>query len=256
MQTVGTITGYVDLAQILLYVFWLFFAGLIYYLARENHREGYPMESSSSGRAVVKGWPIPEPKTFKLEGGKSVTVPDLHRGEPPLGGRPASRTSGAPLEPNTNGMLDAVGPGAYATREDQVERTTHGDPLIQPLRTAAGFGVAPQDTDPRGLPVMGGDGKQGGIVKDIWIDSAEMMFRYLEVQTEGKAGTRNVLLPIPFANIRRNQVEVHAIYGMHFADVPGTRHPDQVTKLEEDKISAYYGAGTLYADPARSEPLI
>jgi len=30
MQTIGNITGYVDLAQILLYVFWVFFAGLIY----------------------------------------------------------------------------------------------------------------------------------------------------------------------------------------------------------------------------------
>jgi photosynthetic reaction center H subunit len=44
MQTVGVITGYVDLAQILLYVFWIFFAGLIYYLVREGHREGYPLE--------------------------------------------------------------------------------------------------------------------------------------------------------------------------------------------------------------------
>jgi photosynthetic reaction center H subunit len=256
MQTVGVITNYVDLAQIMLYMFWLFFAGLIYYLVRENHREGYPMESGSSGRAVVKGWPIPEPKTFKLEGGKSVTVPDLHRSEPPLGGRPCSSASGSPLEPLGNGMGDAVGPGAYALREDVPEMSTHGTPIIQPLRTAAGYDVAPQDTDPRGLTVIGGDGKPGGVVKDIWIDCAEMMFRYLEVQTEGKSGPRSVLLPIPFASIRRNQVEVHALYGMHFADVPGTRHPDQVTKREEDKISAYYGAGTLYADAARSEPLI
>ena len=72
MQTVGNITGYVDLAQILLYVFWIFFAGLIYYLVQENHREGYPMESGSGGRAVVKGFPIPEPKTFLLEGGQLV----------------------------------------------------------------------------------------------------------------------------------------------------------------------------------------
>ena len=36
MQTVGNITGYVDLAQILLYVFWIFFAGLIYYLVQEG----------------------------------------------------------------------------------------------------------------------------------------------------------------------------------------------------------------------------
>ena len=32
----GAITGYVDVAQIVLYVFWAFFAGLIYYLLREN----------------------------------------------------------------------------------------------------------------------------------------------------------------------------------------------------------------------------
>ena len=56
---VGAITGYIDLAQILLYAFWIFFAGLIYYLARESHREGYPMESDSLGRAVVTGFPIP-----------------------------------------------------------------------------------------------------------------------------------------------------------------------------------------------------
>jgi photosynthetic reaction center H subunit len=232
---------------------WLFFAGLIYYLVRENHREGYPMESGSSGRAVVKGWPIPDPKTFKLEGGRSVTVPDLHRGEPPLGGRPASSTSGAPLEPISNGMRDAVGPGAYAMREDVPEMSLHGTPVIQPLRIASAYTVAPQDVDPRGLPVMGGDGKQGGTVKDIWIDAAEMMFRYLEVEI---ADGRTVLLPIPFSLVRRNQVEVHAIYARHFAAVPALRNPDQITKLEEEKISAYYGGGTLYADPKRSEPLI
>jgi photosynthetic reaction center H subunit len=38
--------------------------------------------------------------------------------------------------------------------------------------------------------------------------------------------------------------------------VPALRHPDQITKLEEEKISAYYGGGTLYADAKRSEPLI
>ena len=74
MQTVGYITNYLDLAQLLLYVFWVFFAGLIYYLVVENHREGYPMESSSSGRAVVKGFPIPAPKTFLLETRPPITT--------------------------------------------------------------------------------------------------------------------------------------------------------------------------------------
>lgn len=48
MQTVGNITGYVDLAQILLYVFWIFFAGLIYYLVQEGHREGYPLSPAAA----------------------------------------------------------------------------------------------------------------------------------------------------------------------------------------------------------------
>ena len=256
MQTVGYITTHLDLAQLLLYVFWVFFAGLIYYLVLENHREGYPMESSSSGRAVVKGWPIPEPKTFKLEGGHSVTVPDLARKEPPLHGTSTGYGSGSPMEPTGDPMKAALGAGAYSMRQDVPEMTAHGTPVLQPLRLAGAYTVAAQDVDPRGLPVMGGDGKQGGTVKDIWIDSAEMMFRYLEVETTNSAGPRRVLLPIPFALIRRNQVEVHAIYGRHFADVPQLRNADQVTKLEEEMITGYFGGGTLYADAQRSQPLI
>jgi photosynthetic reaction center H subunit len=219
----------------------------------ENHREGYPMESGSSGRAVIKGFPIPEPKTFLLEGGRSVTVPDLTRKEPAYNAVASHPSSGSPIEPRGDAMTAAVGAGAYSNREDVPERTTHGVPLIQPLRIASDFSVAPQDVDPRGLPVMAGDGKQGGTVKDIWIDSAEMMFRYLEVEI---TGGKTVLLPITFSLIRRNQVEVHAIYARHFAAVPPLKNPDQVTKLEEEKITAYYGGGTLYADVKRSEPLI
>jgi photosynthetic reaction center H subunit len=38
--------------------------------------------------------------------------------------------------------------------------------------------------------------------------------------------------------------------------VPTLKNPNQITKLEEEKVSAYYGGGTLYADPVRGEPLI
>ena len=41
-----------------------------------------------------------------------------------------------------------------------------------------------------------------------------------------------------------------------FADVPTLANPDQVTLLEEDRISAYYAGGTLYAEPSRLGPLI
>jgi photosynthetic reaction center H subunit len=65
-----------------------------------------------------------------------------------------------------------------------------------------------------------------------------------------------VLLPIPFARIRRDRIEVNSIMARHFAQVPATRKPDEVTFLEEDRISAFYGGGTLYAEPKRSEPLL
>jgi photosynthetic reaction center H subunit len=38
--------------------------------------------------------------------------------------------------------------------------------------------------------------------------------------------------------------------------VPSTRDPDKVTLLEEEKIAAYYAAGTLYATPGRTESLL
>jgi photosynthetic reaction center H subunit len=250
---VGAITGYVDLAQILLYAFWLFFAGLIYYLARENHREGYPMESDSLGRAVITGWPVPPPKTFKLAGGIDHVVPDPRKNEPPLAARHTGSSPGSPIEATGDAMLDGVGPSAWANRADVPDRTAAGDPLIVPLRVAVGYSVAKQDVDPRGLPVIAGDGKPAGTVRELWVDTAEMMFRYLEVET---TGGRRVLLPVPFARIRRSAVEVNSLYAHHFAQVPATRSMDQVTMLEEEKITAYYGGGTFYADPKRSEPLL
>lgn len=249
----GAITGYVDLAQILLYAFWLFFAGLIFYLVREGHREGYPMESDSLGAAVIKGWPIPEPKTFRMADGRSVTVPDLAREEPRVAAQSTGTSPGSPIEPLGDPMLAGVGAGAWSNRADEPDHDLHGHPKIVPLRAAEGFAVAANDHDPRGLPVMAGDGKHAGTVRELWVDQMEMMFRYLEVETT--AG-KTVLLPVPFARIRRNQIEVNSIYAHHFAQVPTTRHPDQITMLEEEKISAFYGGGTLYADPRRTEELL
>ena len=76
----GAITQYIDVAQLVLYAFWIFFFGLIFYLVRENHREGYPVDTEGGSRGV-KGWPIPGPKTFKLAhgGGTAARVPPSHR---------------------------------------------------------------------------------------------------------------------------------------------------------------------------------
>jgi photosynthetic reaction center H subunit len=253
---VGAITGYVDLAQILLYVFWVFFAGLIYYLVLENHREGYPMETEGRGNSVVTGWPIPEPKTYKLAGGKEITIPDLNRSEPPVNNRRDGESYGSPYIPTGDPMLNATGPSSYAMRADMPDIDIHGHPIIRPLRVLSDYGVSTHDTDPRGLPVYGGDGKVAGKVVDMWVDTCEMMFRYIEVETNSGASSRKVLLPVPFAKIQNDGIQVNSIFASQFSGVPGTKHPDQVTLLEEDKISGYYGGGTLYAHPNRAEQLI
>jgi photosynthetic reaction center H subunit len=56
-----------------------------------------------------------------------------------------------------------------------------------------------------------------------------------------------------FLRIGRTEVVVEAIMGEHFAQIPATKLPGQVTSLEEEKITAFFGAGTLYADPKRTE---
>jgi photosynthetic reaction center H subunit len=59
-----------------------------------------------------------------------------------------------------------------------------------------------------------------------------------------------------FTRIGSRGVVVDSVMGSDFAGVPTTRSPDTVTFLEEERIMAYYGAGTLYASPARAEPLL
>ncbi len=252
MET-GAITQYVDVAQIVLYAFWIFFFGLIYYLQRESHREGYPMDPGRENGPRIEGWPVPEPKVFKMADGREVLAPDVNRADGAYSAQPAHGWNGAPLEPVGDPLTAGVGPGAWAARADHPDMLHEGGVKIVPLRAANDHGVARQDNDPRGQPVIGADGEQAGTVVDLWVDRAEMMFRYLEV---GLTSGRSVLLPINFARIRRNGVEVQALLAGQFAGVPGTKHPEQVTLLEEEKIAAYFGAGTLYATPQRQEPLL
>ena len=250
----GAITQYVDLAQLVLYLFWIFFAGLIYYLVRENHREGYPMETGRPDGPRVEGWPpVPASKTYKHASGHDTFSPDLERPDAAYQAQPAHAWSGAPLEPVGNPLLAGVGPGAWSSRADVPDMTHHGEVKIVPLRVASDHSVATGDSDPRGKPVLGADGAVAGTVVDLWVDRAEMLFRYLELRLDDGS---HRLLPIPFARIKQDGVHVQALNGHQFAQVPTTRMPEQITLLEEEKIAACYGAGTLYATPERQEPLM
>jgi photosynthetic reaction center H subunit len=257
MQT-GAITPYIDVAQLVLYAFWIFFAGLIVYLLRENKREGYPLESDRSERAPrvkVHGFPrTPEPKTYLLRDGRVVKAPRVEVPSGPLRARPIGPWPGAPLQPDGDPMHAEVGPGSYAMRPDIPDRTFDGAPRLVPLRVAASASVSGHDPDPRGRPVLGADGKVAGTVCDLWLDQAEMLFRYLEVEPAG--GGPRVLLPINFARIDARRVRVRSLLAAQFAGVPTLRDPQTITMLEEERIMAYYGAGTLYATAQRQEPLL
>lgn len=254
----GAITGYVDVAQIVLYMFWVFFAGLIYYLQRESKREGFPLENHlPNGRSYTSTGLIgmPTPKTYKLANGSEVSAPSYKVSPQTLKATPLYKTNGAPLEPTGNPMLDGVGPGAYADRRDEPELNYEGHPVIVPLRTAQGFSVSEKDTNPIGMTVLGADGIAAGTVRDLWMDRSEQLFRFLEVSLPTASGQGSVLLPINFCRIGKDSVKVQAILGSQFALVPRNKQPDTVTLLEEEKIMAYYGGGTLYATPERQEPL-
>jgi photosynthetic reaction center H subunit len=249
----GAITQYVDVAQIVLYAFWIFFAGLIYYLVRENHREGYPMDSGREDGPKVTGWPLPPPKIFRTEHGE-VEVPDPSKDARPLALAPLYRTNSAPYEPTGNPLLDGVGPAAWTPRADSPDVNGEGRLRIQPLRVLADYDLSTKDTNPRGLQVIDPRGDVAGTVSDAWVDVADMLIRYLEVDI----GARKVLVPMNFAKVkggRNPHVRVEALLAGHYADVPGTKSPDQITLLEEEKICAYFGGGTLYATPERQEPL-
>jgi photosynthetic reaction center H subunit len=244
----GTFFGNFDLAQLALYSFWLFFAGLVIYLQRENQREGYPTENED-GSSAGATFGMPSPKTFILPHGRgTLTVPNPDQRETrTFAMAPTSPSAGSPYEPTGNPMLDGVGPAAYAMRRDEPELDSHGRPSIEPLRFAEGFKHF-AGKDPRGLPVIAGDDEIAGTVSDMWIDTGELMVRYLEIDLGG-GDTR--LVPITLAKITWRGVRVQSIFAEHFKSVPKTKSDHQVTKLEEDKICAFYAGGKLYASQER-----
>jgi photosynthetic reaction center H subunit len=272
----GALTGYIDVAQMTLYAFFIFFAGIIFYLRREDKREGYPLEADNfpRGKTMKEGFPfIPRPKIFRLTHGGITQAPDRARNfeQPPILAKPVDRWPGSPLQPTGDPMLDGVGPASYALRAEVPELMLDGTPLIVPMRRAAETSVDVEDADPRGMVVVGADRRRAGIVSDIWVDLAEPQIRYLEVSVDAPAAAplaegetplavapSSVLLPMGFAQIsrKRRQVKVSSILARHFATVPRLANPDQVTKREEDRITAYYSSGHLYAKPSRLGPIL
>jgi len=256
-MNIGALTGYIDVAQIVLYVFWLFFAGLIFYLLRENKREGYPMIGDRPGRRP-EGWPgVPTPKTFYLADGNTRQAPHPEPAEQ-VNAAATDAWEGSSRQPIGNPMLAAIGPGAYAQHRPDVPDHTFDDalPKIVPLRTLPNFWLATEDPNPHGMQVFGADWVYAGRVVDSWIDRSEVVIRYFEIELEGSGD--HVLLPQTFAKInnKTRQIKVHAILGAQFKDVPRLQNAETITLLEEEKLVGYYAGGLLYATPARLGPVL
>lgn len=251
----GEITSYIDVAQVTLYIFFAFFVGLVYYLRREDKREGYPLDSDREG-VLVQGFPaMPAAKTYKLAHGGTSTLPKTKNDRRNAKVAPSAPWPGAPFVPTGNPMSDGVGPASYADRDDEPDLTHDGDPAIVPMRMLSKVTIDRRDPDPRGMEVVAADGESPGEVKDLWIDRAEALVRYLEVDL---GSGRSVLLPMTMAKIDKwkNVVRVNSILAKQFSGVPKTSKSNQVTRLEEDMICGYYAGGLLYATPERAEPLL
>jgi len=251
--------GNVDLASVAIWSFWGFFAFLIYYLQTENMREGYPLEADAGGEAPNQGpFPLPSPKTFTLPHGRGeVTVPsmeveDAHRRDN-LALVQTGTIQGSPFEPTGDPMVDGVGPASWVPRQDHPELDGKGHPKIVPMATLDAF-IVSAGRDPRGLRVQAGDKEPVGIVTDMWVDEPEQLVRYLEIELTDQLGGGKRLLPIQLVKIKSDRVYVDSIFEEHFAGIPQTKSPTQVTLLEEDKICAYIAGGKLYASAARLAP--
>lgn len=275
---VGSITEYIDVPQLILYVFWIFFIGLVIYLQRESRREGFPLRSDKPDvlpHHRVGGGDMPPPKTYHLLDGTDVQLPSgKNDDDRELAVKPLGRFFGAPLVPTGDPLIDGVGPAAWAERSNEPDPDGHGGARIQPLASLGEhFKIAQFSVDPRGLPVVTTlDREVVGTVSEVWVDHMESLPRYYEVTCNDG---HKVLLPMMLARIARSrhspltgslnerlidtrsrEVRVASVTSAQFARAPVIASSTSISRREEDQVQAYFGGGHLFATPARSEALI
>ncbi|MGF1549875.1 MAG: photosynthetic reaction center subunit H [Sphingomonadaceae bacterium] len=254
----AVLVGNIDVAELVFWAFVLFFIGLVFYLRREDRREGYPAEDELTGRLESPGGPlsVAPGKTFNLPFGRGTVSPPTGLREPvDIAARRTDRFVGAPYAPTGDPFVDGIGPAAWAERARFPDLDAEGRPRIVPLASDRAIYVAPKSPDPRGMVVTGADGRVAGTVTDLWIDRSDRVIRYLEIATP--AG-RQVLAPMAMSKVdgRRGRVHVDAIPAERFAGVPMPATPGQISRYEEERVQAYYGGGYLYGLPTRAEPLL
>ena len=253
MGAAGAIIGDIDVAQLLLVAFVIFFFGLVLHLRTEDKREGFPLVETLAGEGEVEGFPpIPKPKVFLLMQGGATTAPHGEF-EPAPAARRAFPFIGSPIDPIGDPLTDCIGPAAYAMRSTEPLWFSPGVMQMAPLRTLEGWSLADGDVDPRGMPVGDIYGATAGVVRDLWIDRGVKILRYLEVEADDGVRT---LLPIHHTDIRRIQARVvlKAVRAGEVARAPRLAAPDVVTAREEDQINAFYAGARFYANETTGRP--
>lgn len=248
--------GRLDVAELVFYAFVLFFIGLVFYLRREDRREGYPLEDEMTGRvdSAYGLFTASTAKSFALPfDGGTVTTPTKGREPVDIAGR-RERFGGAPYWPSGDPLIDGIGPAAWAERARVPDLDMEGRPRIVPIGADDHFSIAPRDPDPRGMSVIGADGAVAGKVIDVWIDRSDRLIRYLEIETGG----RQVLAPMMMAKVdrRRGRVVIDALAAAQFAGAPQLATIGRITRYEEERVAAYFGGGYLYGTRERAEPLL
>ena len=162
----GAITGYIDVAQLSLYAFWVFFAGLIYYLHREDKREGYPLDRDRSSRVTGRR-AVPRRararRRFLLPHGGTRPAPRGTRRRRTIRPSATAIWPGAPLQPTGDPMQDArrARPPTPSARTSPTSRSM-ASRMIVPLRVATELLRRGRRTPIRAAwTVIGADGRVG-----------------------------------------------------------------------------------------------
>lgn len=252
------ITSQIDVAELVFYGFVLFFIGLVFYLRREDRREGYPLEDTVTGRVDSAFGPLTAStvKRFRLPFDRgTATTPTQGREPVDIAARRVDRFPGAPYTPTGDPLADGIGPAAFAERARWPDLDMEGRPRIVPISSDEHFSIASRDPDPRGMPVIAADGAIAGTVADVWIDRSDRLIRYLEIDVNGLG---NVLAPMAMTKVdrRRRRVVIDALAAAQFAGAPKVAQAGQITRYEEERVVAYFGGGYLYASPDRTEPFL
>ena len=124
------LTAGLDVAELCLWAFFLFFLGLIIYLRREDRREGYPKEDDITGAVESPGGflEMPLTKVFKMPFGLPLAYapPRDNRDLMQLNARRTAPWAGSPLVPTGNPLTAGVGPGSWANRADRPDLNMEG----------------------------------------------------------------------------------------------------------------------------------